>query len=230
MMNLFSRLALLSLLLVLACCTSTERRSALLTSIPAQMAAQHGLVDVRTYLPDVAIDLRYATSQNVANQPLYPPNMPCLLYQSTADRLKRVQKRLRAHGMGLRLWDAWRPPEVQLSLMKKGGHTGMFLDPKVAWSRHCSGVAVDVTLVDTKGREQRLPTYHDENSDEAYYQYSGNDPEIKKNLALLQRTMAAEGFSMIPLEWWHFDDYEHFFNPPKPLWAKDIGLTLPEVK
>jgi len=42
--------------------------------------------------------------------------------------------------------------------------------------------------------------------------------------------MAAEGFSMIPLERRHFDDYEHFFNPPKPVWAKDIGLTLPEVR
>ena len=230
MMMMFSRtMAMLVLSTLLTAC-QTERRSALVVSIPAQMAAKHGLVDVRTYLPDVAVDLRYATSQNVAHQPLYPPNMPCLLRQSTADKLKKVQARLKVHGLGLRIWDAWRPPEVQLSLMKKGGHTGMFLDPKVAWSRHCSGVAVDVTLVDKKGREQRLPTYHDENSDEAYYQYSGNDPEIKSNLERLQSAMSAEGFSMIPLEWWHFDDYEHFFNPPKPVWAKDIGLTLPEVR
>jgi hypothetical protein len=35
---------------------------------------------------------------------------------------------------------------------------------------------------------------------------------------------------MIELEWWHFDDHEHFFNPPPVVWAKDIDLDLPKVR
>ena len=222
--------ALLAVLLLSQCAQRpVERRSAIVPSHSAELAASHGLVDVRRFLPDVAVDLRYGTRFNIARQPLYPPDMPCLLRRSTALKLKRVQERLRKQGYALRIWDAWRPPEVQLSLMKKGGNTGMFLDPRVGWSRHCSGVAVDVTLIDLEGREQRLPTSHDEAGDRAYFQYSGNDPVVKRNVDILQSTMAAEGFSTIPLEWWHFDDKEWFYSPPPAVFAKQIGLALPPV-
>lgn len=209
---------------------AVERRSALVQSPIAELAAGYDLIDVRRFLPDVSVDLRYGSRQNIAHQPLYPADMPCMLRRSTALKLKRVQERLVKQGFALRIWDAWRPPEVQLTLMEKGGHTGMFLDPKVAWSRHCSGVSVDVTLIDLEGREQRLPTSHDEASDRAYFQYSGNDPVVKRNLEVLQGAMAAEGFSMIPLEWWHFDDFEWFYNPPPAVFAKQVGLTLPRVQ
>lgn len=103
----------------------------------------------------------------------------------------------------------------------------MFLDPQERWSRHCSGVAVDVTLVDLEGRPMKLPTAHDEHSDAAYYQYSGTDPEVKRNVTLLQKAMEAEGFSMIPMEWWHFDDFKHFYNPPPTVFASQLELSLP---
>ena len=222
----------LAAVLVLSQCAMppVERRSAIVPSQSAVLAEACGLVDVRRFLPDIAVDLRYATPQNIAHQPLYPPDMPCMLRQSTALKLKRVQERLRKQGYALRIWDAWRPPEVQLTLMKKGGNTGMFLDPRMGWSRHCSGVAIDVTLIDLEGREQRLPTTHDEFSERAYFQYSGSDPVVKHNLDVLQSTMAAEGFSTIPLEWWHFDDQEWFYSPPPAVFAKQIGLTLPVVQ
>ena len=207
-----------------------ERRSAIIPSPIADLAESHGLVDVRRFLPDVSVDLRYGSSQNLANQPLYPANMPCMLRRSTALKLKRVQERLRKQGYALRIWDAWRPPEVQLSLMKKAGGTGMFLDPKLGWSKHCSGVAVDVTLIDLEGREQRLPTSHDEAGDRAYFQYSGDDPVIRHNLATLQGAMEAEGFSTIALEWWHFDDKEWFYNPPPAVFARQVGLELPVIR
>jgi len=205
-----------------------ERRSAIVMSPVIANAEGLGLVDVRTFLPDVAVDLRYSTGHNITRRPLYPADMPCLLRRSTAIKLKRVQERLRAQGYGLRIWDAWRPPEVQMTLVEKGGNTGMFLDPKVGWSKHCSGVAVDITLIDLAGNELRLPTAHDENSRKAYVQYMGNDPEIKRNLLLLQNTMCEEGFTTIPLEWWHFDDYEWFETPPPPVFARQIQLALPD--
>ena len=222
----------LVIILVFSQCASrpVERRSAIVPGSSAELARPYGLMDVRRYLPDVSVDLRYATWQNIAGQPLYPPDMPCMLRHSTVLKLKRVQERLRKQGYALRIWDAWRPPEVQLSLMQKAGNTGMFLNPKQGWSRHCSGVAVDVTLVDLEGREQRLPTSHDEASDRAYFQYSGDDPVVKHNLTVLQSAMEAEGFSTIPLEWWHFDDREWFYSPPPAVFAKQVGLTLPVVR
>lgn len=210
-------------------CASTKSPSAQTKAASPLLAKadEFGLVDIRTVIPDIAIDLRYATADNITGRVLYPADMPCLVWRSTAHKLQRVQDRLRAEGCRLCIWDAWRPPEVQTELMRKGGHTGMFLDPQERWSRHCSGVAVDVTLVDLEGRPMKLPTAHDEHSDAAYYQYSGTDPEVKRNVTLLQKAMEAEGFSMIPMEWWHFDDFEHFYNPPPTVFASQLELSLP---
>lgn len=210
-----------------ACSLPVERRSAIVESPAVLLAAERGLVDVRLFMPDVSVAMKYSTGQNITHRPLYPPDMPCLLRAGTAIKLKRVQEKLRAHGLAIRIWDAWRPPEVQLELMRQGGGTGMFLDPKVAWSRHCSGVAVDLTLIDLEGREQRMPSPHDENSDRAYFQYSGDDPAVRQNLAILQQIMKENGFSTIALEWWHFDDNTCWSRPQPEVYAKDIGLALP---
>ncbi len=207
-----------------------ERRSAIVLSAAGDAAEKYGLTDIRKLIPDVAVDLRYATRHNIAKQPLYPPNMPCLLKRETAQKLAKAQQALRAQGYAIRIWDAWRPPEVQLSLMEKGGETGMFLNPKIAWSRHCSGTAVDVTLVDRNGVEQELPTHHDEMSDKSHYFYTGNNPKVGKALQTLQVAMTKAGFQMIDMEWWHFDDAE-FFNTNQPIvYAREIGLELPLVK
>ncbi|MDB6136950.1 MAG: peptidase vanX D-ala-D-ala dipeptidase [Verrucomicrobiaceae bacterium] len=216
-----------ALLLLAGCAMPVERRSAIIESPAVMLAAQKGLVDVRTFMPDVSVALKYASSQNITHRPLYPPAMPCLLRAATAIKLKRVQEKLRPLGLAIRIWDAWRPPEVQMELMRQGGGTGMFLDPKVAWSRHCSGLAVDLTLIDLEGREQPMPSAHDENSDRAYFQYSGDDPLVRRNLALLQQIMHDNGFSMIALEWWHFDDNTCWSHPRPEVYAKDIGLALP---
>ena len=208
----------------------TERRSAIVENPAARQAEAFGLVDVRQFLPDVSVALKYSSGQNITHQALYPPDMPCLLRRQTALKLKAAQAKLRPLGLAIRIWDAWRPPEVQLALMAKGGDTGMFLDPKIAWSRHCSGVAIDLTLIDKEGREQRMPSSHDENSDRAYFQYSGDDQGVRQNLAILQDTMKACGFTPIALEWWHFDDSTCWTHPQPEVYAHDIGLALPNVR
>jgi len=216
-------------MIVLAGCAS-QRRRAIVISPPVAVAARHGLVDVRTLLPDASIDLRYGTRQNICHQPLYPPDMPCLLRRSTALKLKKAQNILRPLGYAIRIWDAWRPPEVQEELMCKDGGTGMFLDPRNGWSRHCSGEAVDLTLIDLEGHEQRMPSSHDENSDRAYFQYSGGDLVVKHNLQVLQQTMKSLGFTTVDAEWWHFDDSDYPTRPKSQVWAREIGLALPVMR
>jgi D-alanyl-D-alanine dipeptidase len=156
--------------------------------------------------------------------------MPCLLKRETAKKLAKAQAMLRAQGYAIRIWDAWRPTEVQLSLMEKGGDTGMFLNPKVAWSRHCSGTAVDVTLVDCNGIEQQMPTQHDEMGDNSNYFYTGGNPQVGKALLTLQTAMTQAGFQMIDQEWWHFDDAEFFNTTQAVVHAREIGLALPVLK
>lgn len=216
-------------LLVLASCASNS------SSAPAGLLASartQGLVDVLQVVPGIEVDLRYRTAENVTTQRLYPADMPCLLHHTTAAKLRIAQEKLKAQGYGLKLWDAWRPPEVQLSLHQHGGYTGMFTDPAIMWSRHCSGTAVDVTLVDSRGRELKMPTGYDEGGPNSHYAapFPG---EIGNHRAILQMAMTAAGFTILDTEWWHFDDGAYNIGGPEPVppvvYANQIGLKLPRI-
>lgn len=217
------------MLLILAVQCTLERRSAIVITPALDRAAAYDLVDLRTYLPDVAVELKYATRDNLTGQPLYPGNMPCLLKRSTAQKLAKAQATLKKKGVSLRVWDAWRPAEVQHTLMAKGGSTGMFLNPRIAWSQHCQGTAVDVTLVDLTGRPLALPTGHDDATISAYFQYSGDDPAVKANITVLQRAMQDAGFRLLDSEWWHFNDAAYVSRGLPPIYARDLGISLPAV-
>jgi zinc D-Ala-D-Ala dipeptidase len=214
------------LLLGVVCQCSIERRSAIVQSSALNRIIDYDMVDIRTLLPDVAVEMRYATAKNITGKPLYPADMPCLLKRSTATKLAKAQAALRKKGVSLRIWDAWRPAEVQHTFIAKAGNTGMFLNPKVAWSQHCQGTAVDVTLVTLDGKPLAMPTEHDDNSVQAYFQYSGDDPAVKANIGFLQRAMEDAGFQLLDSEWWHFNDADYVSKGLPPIYAKDLGVKL----
>lgn len=225
-MPVFSRFAVLIPIFVVSCSSPEERRSAVVLTRAVDKARKFDLMDVRQTIPGIAVDLRYASRTNVAHRPLYPAHMPCLLRRSTAQRLKKAQDLLAAQGFGLRIWDAYRPPEVQQILHQHGGSTGMFLSPKTGWSRHCAGICVDATMVDSRGSEVRMPTYFDEDLDHARPHYQGGDAEVKQNLGILQKAMKQAGFTPLTTEWWHFDDTE-FLNKPQPIvYGWELGIAI----
>jgi len=193
----------------------------------AARARKFHLVDVRRAAPGVQIDLRYATACNVAGRALYPAGMPCLLRQETARKLRKAQALLAAEGHGIRVWDAWRPPEAHLLLLQHDRETGMFQEIDEGWSRHCGGVCVDLTLVGPDGHEVRMPTGFDEDYHLAGRDYSGGDSQVAKNLARLQRAMRAAGFSTVAREWWHFDDTDFVNEGQRVIFASELGLRLP---
>jgi D-alanyl-D-alanine dipeptidase len=152
--------------------------------------------------------------------------MPCLLRRVTAEKLNKAQSLLAAEGCGLRVWDAWRPPEVHLLLLHHGGHTGMFQHLDGGWSRHSGGLSVDLTMVDQAGNEMRMPTGFDEDFENAGYHYAGGDPEIARNLARLQKAMRAVGFSTVTKEWWHFDDADFVHQGQRVIYASELGIPV----
>ncbi len=194
----------------------------------ANRAAVFDLVDVRQALPEVEVDLRYQDRHNVLGRQLYPDDMPCLLKLGTAQKLRKVIAAVAQQGYRLKIWDGWRPPEVQALFYEKLGNTGMFLDPKIMWSRHCTGTAVDITLVKKNGGDVEMPTDHDVEGTRARFEGLGCSVEVKRHLATLQHAMCNAGFLLIDTEWWHFDDGEYAFAQPRVVTAKDLGLTLPQ--
>lgn len=190
-------------------------------------ARSHDLVDVRAFIPGISIDLRYGTAENVTGKPLYNGRMPCLLRRETALKLKQAHETLRAQGYGIRVWDAYRPPEAQEKLHAAGAHTHMFLSPEtMGWSRHCGGISVDVTLVDAGNHEQRMPTGFDAGLRNAAARYQGGDPEIARNLQLLQRAMLRAGFTQARAEWWHFDDGDFVNNPQPVIYGHELAIPV----
>ena len=230
------RLSLPCILLTLSSCAghSTPEKKhghALVPGDALHRAGMRSLVDVRAVVPDIVCDLRYMSSDNITGQQLYPKDMPCLLLASTAEKLRRAQEALRVQGYGLKIWDGWRPPEVQTQLFDHGGYTGMFTDPSITWSRHCSGTAVDVTLVDAKGRPLEMPTKYDQGGALCHYVAVVKNEDVRKRRYALQVAMMGAGFTLLETEWWHFDDADFNAGPVPPVvFAGEIGIGLPKVE
>jgi D-alanyl-D-alanine dipeptidase len=170
-------------------------------------------VDIKSVDKTIAIDLRYASSNNVAHRPLYPPGTAALVRASVARRLVIVQEYLRKKGYGLKIWDAYRPQATQEKLWQTTHNRSFVADPNEGrGSMHIRGAAVDATLVDANGRDVPMPTDFDSFTPAALLEYKGADPIVRGNLKLLQKAMAHGGFYGLRTEWWHFcaPDWKRF--------------------
>ena len=172
---------------------------------PARPANESEFVDIHKVVPSIVIDLRYATANNVARRPLYPPETPAMVRAGVAHRLVVVQKYLKAKGLGLKIWDAYRPASIQTELWRATRNRSFVADPNEGiGSMHTRGAAVDATLVDASGRELPMPTGFDNFTPAALMVYQGGDPAVRANLKVLQKAMAHGGFYGMRTEWWHF--------------------------
>lgn len=179
---------------------------ACLVATPAISKDDPRLLKVKDLAPGVIVEMRYATPNNFTGHILYPA-AECLLCEPAAQRLARVQKKLEKEGLGLKIWDCYRPLSVQKKLWDIVPDPRYVADPKTG-SKHNRGASVDLTLVDSQGRELAMPTAFDEFSEKAHRSYIDLPAEVIKNRRMLQEAMESEGFVGLPTEWWHFDDPE----------------------
>jgi zinc D-Ala-D-Ala dipeptidase len=186
-------------LAVLAACTG-----------PSPRHGGNALVDLATVDPTIRIDIRYATTANFTGVAVYPVAR-CLLRRDAAERLARVQRRLRADGLGLLVWDCYRPFGVQERFWALVPDERYVARPErrdgrpIAGSKHNRGAAVDVTLVDAAGAPLAMPTGFDDFSERAHRDAARVSPAARANAQRLEAAMVAEGFEPLPTEWWHFD-------------------------
>ena len=162
------------------------------------------LIAIQNIDPSIRVELRYNGTNNIFKRRFYRSNV-AMLRIPVAQRLARVQARLRRQGLGLKIWDAYRPRSVQYALWKVRPGTRFLANPRKG-SKHSRGAAVDLTLVDADGRELKMPTPHDEFSPRARRGATrGISKEGRKNGLVLDAAMRAEGFLPNRGEWWHFD-------------------------
>ncbi len=175
----------------------------MLLSLGCSQTRHEPLVDVAVVDPRILVDIRYATADNFMHRVLYPVNR-CLLRASVAHRLSRVQSDLEARGLGLKIYDGYRPLSVQKLMWQVMPDERYVADPSKG-SRHNRGAAVDVTLVDRWGRELPMPSAYDEFSERAGRGYPGGSVDGRHYRDVLIGAMERRGFSGLSSEWWHFD-------------------------
>jgi D-alanyl-D-alanine dipeptidase len=188
-------------------------------TVIAQGRTPADFVDVSRALPTLQLKLRYASVDNFTHTRVYPVAR-CLLRRSVVERLARVQAELATKQLRLELWDCYRPLSVQRRFFALVPDPRYVADPQKG-SRHNRGAAVDVTLVDARGRELDMGTGFDDFSPRAHRDAADLGDEARRNRAILDGAMARAGFLPFATEWWHFDapDWETFPLSDVPLEA-----------
>jgi zinc D-Ala-D-Ala dipeptidase len=161
------------------------------------------LVDLET-IPNIVLDIRYATANNFVGEVIY--SLPrAYARKPVADALRSIQKDLNAKGLGLKIFDAYRPYKATVKFYEVYKDTTYVASP-YRGSRHNRGCAIDLTLINLKtGKELKMPTEYDSFKKEAWPSTPIKDEEAKKNRELLIKAMEKHGFRVNSSEWWHFD-------------------------
>lgn len=157
-----------------------------------------GSIDTR-----IRQDMRYASMDNFTHQRVYRFHR-CYLLPQTAQALHRAQRQLEAEGFGLKVWDCFRPLSAQQTFWKLVPDP-RYVSPPSKGGLHTRGTAVDLTLVDSLGRELEMPTGFDDFSPAAARHAPGTSPKAAANARRLEAAMVKQGFIGLDSEWWHFD-------------------------
>ncbi len=161
------------------------------------------LVDIEQINSNILLDIRYATNDNFLHEAVYPAAR-CFVLEPVAVRLDSVQRELEARGLGLKIFDGYRPHSVTRKMWRVLPDERYIANPAKG-SRHNRGAAVDLTLVDSSGTELEMPTGFDDFSEKADHSYEELPEHIKANRKLLKEIMIKYGFMPLETEWWHYD-------------------------
>jgi D-alanyl-D-alanine dipeptidase len=184
------------------------RREALAAVPPVESGTfrDADLVELARVVPDVRLEVRYATSNNFLGTPVYE-EARAFLQRPAADALIRVARALRSQGFGLLVFDAYRPWYVtKIFWDATPADKKEFVADPAGGSKHNRGCAVDLTLYDLKtGRAVDMPSGYDEMSERAYADYPGGTESARTLRGILRSAMEREGFTVYSGEWWHYD-------------------------
>jgi D-alanyl-D-alanine dipeptidase len=180
-----------------------------------------GLVDIKTVIPGIYVELKYSTEDNFFGKDVYGELQNCYLQPEVAEMLKQAHGYLKEDHPDLTflVYDGVRPLSVQQvlwdNLDKPDSIKPLYVaDPKKG-SLHNFGVAVDLTLAHSDtGRPLDMGTDYD------YFGYAAYPDREKQmlregritqehvdNRKILRTVMKKAGFSEIGSEWWHFNAF-----------------------
>lgn len=183
--------------------------------------AQKDFVDVVALDPSIRLDIRYATADNFTKSKIYDCAR-CLLRPEAADAVVKAQKALKKKGLGFKMFDCYRPRPYQQRLWDKVPNPD-YVTPPAKGSMHSRGAAVDLTLVDGKGKELDMGTPYDFFGREAHTDNLDLPKKVLENRRILREALEAVGFKGIRTEWWHFSYQGKDWPLSDYVWPCDNG-------
>lgn len=169
-----------------------------------QNDSQQQMIEIKTLIPNIIYDLRYATENNFTHTKLYKSGKRTFLRSPVAKALEKIQDDLNKRGLGLKIFDAYRPYAVTKKMWDLIHDDRYVADPSKG-SGHNRGLAVDLTIINLKdGSELNMGTGFDNFTDTAHQIFKNLPPDILSNRRLLKETMEKYGFKPLETEWWHY--------------------------
>ena len=175
------------------------------------------------HIPGLITDLKYFSADNFVGKPIegYYVNRAILTLPAIM-ALAQVQKELSLFGLGIKIYDAYRPQQsvdhfVRWSQDATAIETKQGYYPNVAKSElfklgyidkhsgHSRGSTVDLTLVDLQtGEELDMGSGFDLFDPVSWPNAAALTPAQRAHRLLLSEIMQHQGFKPYPKEWWHF--------------------------
>lgn len=187
-------------------------------NLTEQLFLNAGLVNIHNYDRSIKVDLVNShKKKNFFNKNFYQGLQKAYLQKSVAQKLAKAQKILKTKHpqYSLLIMDAARPNSVSFKMYEqmKGTKFEKFVANPYKGSLHNYGVAVDLTIVDSKGNQLDMgftPFYKSKVAIVFSYIFTGRKKLTKvqkENRLLLKNIMKQAGFIPLGFEWWHFDGF-----------------------
>ena len=200
------------------------------------------MIDIRTLVPDITEDIKYASRDNFTGAPVPGYGAAkCFLELPAAHALADAEQQLREKHMRLKIWDCYRPARAVDAFVRwahdlddqstKADHypnldkSKLLGDYIADVSNHTRGATVDLTAMqcDEHGEhcyELDMGTPFDLFDPRAHTASDQVTPAQRANRQRLVQAMAAAGFENYSEEWWHYTLVMH----PQPSNLYDVPI------
>jgi D-alanyl-D-alanine dipeptidase len=206
----------------------------------AETPRPRDFVNAATVVPGLAVEMRYAGSHNFVGRPIHGYAAPvCWLTRQAAQALAQVQADLARFGLGLKVYDCYRPTRAVADFaawardLNDQAHKAEFY-PTVDKSQlfqlgyiaersgHSRGSTMDLTVIDrATGAEIDMGSPFDLFDTKSWPESSAVNAAQRANRLMLQSVMRAHGFNPLQQEWWHFT----LAHEPHPRSYYDFPVT-----
>jgi D-alanyl-D-alanine dipeptidase len=162
------------------------------------------MIELKSLVPGIVYDLRYATRNNFTKKQLYKSGTESFMRLEPARGLQKVQQELKAKGYGLKIFDAYRPYSITKKMWDLI-HDERYVANPAKGSGHNRGLAVDLTIISLASREElNMGTSFDNFTDSAHHDFKNLPEKVLQNRTLLKQVMEKFGFKALDTEWWHY--------------------------